>query len=210
MTVYIPEVGLQSFHDYNHRLHHFEYTASLVGVDGEPGTRMLLTPVNDIYTFTQPLKSIDGLTLQFSSPDAPLALPVDAVDGVTFATDGAGAVVVTAPAALSNGSPVDLSALLLPGDRVFFDGVTLGGATPDFLAIQAYLSKSDGLFVGAAVTARTLTLDPALTLPTVGLNTAVPTSTSVRMRIAKNRLRAPFRVRKIVERVSNYLIATAN
>jgi len=206
VTLEIVEIGGQSFSDYNQRVHTFEYTAEAVGQPGSAGARVLLTPVNSRYVFTQPLQKLDSLTLQFNNPDVPLSLPIDTIDSVTLATNGASQLVINAPSRLQSGTEVDFTTapLLVPGDRIFLTGVNLTSATPNFRDIQTYLSNPNGLFVGTPIASQVVSLDPIPTLPTVGANQQIPSSTPIRLLIAKNRVRAPFRIQGLMPRTTNY------
>lgn len=206
VTLFIQELGRQCHQDVEGRRHHFEFTASVVGTVGEPGTRMMLTPVNDIFTFTEPIQDIHGLTMQFLTPDEELRLPPDEIRGVSFATNAFGFIEVTVPDRLPDGGAIDMTTLVLPGDRIYFDNVSFDVSVfPSARALSDYLTSSDGLFVGNGPTATTFTLDPNVTPTGIGVNTSLPSSTTPALRIAKNRMRAPFRFRRIVDRLTNYI-----
>jgi hypothetical protein len=212
VTLYFPELGEQSFFDFKSRRHHFEFDATVVGTVGQAGARMKLTPVSDlssVYTFTDPIRDIHGLTAQFYSPDQPLRLPPDEIHGVTLVTTGASVLQIVAPATRSDGVALSFSDLLEPGDRVYLDNVTIDPtvATTNARELSAYLNKPDGLFVGAVgtITATTFLPDPNID-PGLGASVSVTSTTPIRLRIAKNRLRIPLRCRCVKPRLTNYIV----
>lgn len=216
VTLYFNELGLQSHADFKRRRHHFEYTATVEGTVGNAGARMLLTPVNNIFVFTEPIQDISALTCQFYGPDEPLRFPQDVIKGVTLATRAGGDIEIIGPATLEDGTALDFTSLLVPGDRIFLDNVNLSTSTAgpadiapaavnDVPAIENYLGKADGLFVGANITADRFDLDPAPTPTNIAVSTAIIESTTITLRIAKNRMRAPFRLRRVVKRLTNYI-----
>lgn len=206
VTMHIPEISAQSFYDFKGRRHHFEFDAAVDGTLGEPGARLRLTPVNSVFVFTKPLKDLHDLSLQFYGPDEPLRFPPDEFrHGVSLATNGAGVLVVTVPASYE-GAAVDLTALLVAGDRIFFDGIT---SDPAVVAangeFDSYLNRADGLYVGTTITANTFTTDPTIAVAGVGINTALASSTAITLRIPKHRMRLPMRFRKVVPELTNYI-----
>jgi hypothetical protein len=205
VTLYLTNIGVQSFTDRSGRRHHFEYTATEVGDPNGPGAKMLLTPVQSVYTFTQPISDISHLTFQFNTPDGPLVLPTDQIRGVTLSTNGAGSLIVTTPIRLPGGGVVDLTTLLFPGDRIYLVGVNISGVLND-AEISNYLSKPAGLFVGIGITANTLDLDPNVSLPTVGPNVGMISNTPITLWIAKNRFRAPLRFRTLCPKITNSIL----
>lgn len=202
ITVLLAEVSSQCFLDYKGRQHHFECEGELVGTAGQPATRMELTPVDSRFIFTQPIDSIHGLTLQFFSPDWPVAFNPDVIPNIVLTVDGLGNVIVNVPSSLPCGNPIDLTTFLVPGDHVHLDGVNI--TTPGApAALSSYLTRPAGLFVGATVTALTFGLDPAVG---TGLGaTTLASSTPITLRIEKNRLRMPLRFRTVIPELTNYI-----
>lgn len=210
VTLYFPELGEQSFFDFKDRRHHFEFDATLVGTVGSPGAKMKLTPVSDlssVFTFTDPIKDIHGLTAQFFSPDQPLRLPPDEIHGITLVTTATNELQIVGTGTRSDGVALDFTALLVAGDRIFLDNVTIDPtvATTNARELSAYLTKPDGLFVGTTgLTATAFRLDPDI-VPGLGASVTVTSTTPIRLRIAKNRLRIPLRCRCVKPRLTNYI-----
>lgn len=201
----LVELGSQSVHDYRGR-HHFEFTSELLGDPASPGARMRLTPVMDTYTFTEPIKDIHGLTLRFRASEKELRFPLDRIEGVRLQTGGAGQLLVLAPATVMSSGPIDFSQLLLPGDRVYLEGVDIN--PDDFTSaasLTAYLNRPEGLFVGANVNTSDFDLDPSVNPAGLGANAAIASRSPLTLRIAKNRMRVPLRVRGVVDRLTNYI-----
>lgn len=207
VTLYISEFGDQCHYDFKGRRHHFEYDATIIGTVGTIGARLLLTPVNPIFTFTEPILDITHMTLSFYGPDEPLRFPVDEVRNVQLSTNGAGNLVITVPATASDGAPTDLTQILVGGDRIFLDNVRVGDGTTTYPSLDTYLSRPDGLWVGPAgvITATSFTTDPLINPDGFGASESLPLLASITLRIAKNRMRAPFRFRKVVPRLTNYI-----
>lgn len=214
VTLYLEEAGEQCNHDFKSRKHHFEYEASLVGTIGDPGARMLLTPINSIYVFTTPLTDLHGITMQFFGPDSKLRFPPDELRNVRLTTQVLGDDRITVSAIGTDGVAVSLSDILSPGDRIFFDNVkigvvvTAGGTTQENLEreLNAFLMREDGLHVGSFPTATTMITDPSIVSASfVAGGETLPLLSSVTMRIAKNRMRAPFRMRRVIEGATNYI-----
>ena len=220
VTLYLKEVGKQAFLDRRTRRHHFEFNAAVVGTPGEPNAMMRLTPVNELYTFTQPIRDITNLSLCFYNPDEPMRLPADTVVGVTFSTSAGGAglpaiqtLIVNGPSTTGDGRTLDFGDLLVPGDRIYFENIAIDTAAAGaerLSALQNYLMKSDGLFVGnfpgyANLSAQQFTLDPLPTVPALAGGSTIPLTATATLRIAKNRLRMSFRARRVVEGVTNYI-----
>jgi hypothetical protein len=214
VTLYITEAGEQCYHGFKGSKHHFEYVATVEGTIGQPGARLLLTPINELYIFTNPLTDLHGITMQFYGPDTRIRFPPDEFRNVLLSTNVASQITVTVTS--TDGSAVDLSTILTPGDRIFFDDVKVGtkvttnGNTQENLSreLNAYLMREDGLFVGTIPTATTLLTDPAIVSREYGAEESLPLLSSITMRIAKNRMRAPFRCRRIVDGLTNYIDPT--
>lgn len=202
VRLHLTTVGEQSHFDFHSR-HHFDFVAELEGTVGEPNARMKLTPINQLYTFTEPIKAIAELGLQFYGPDEPLRFPPDEISGVTLSTDAGSDILVTVPESF-NDRAVDLTTLVVPGDRIFLEGVDITVAGNLRRDISDYLNSLDGLFVGATITATTLELDPQIN-PGLGAGTTLTSSTTITLRIAKNRMVIPMRSRGLVSKFTNLI-----
>lgn len=215
ITMFIPEIGQQSFSDYNGRRHQFEFDASPSGPADPPnsdGDRILLTPLrhSHLFLFTQPVYDINGLTLRFYNPDYPIKFPPDCLYGTTASTDANSRVQFT------YADPTNLINLAV-GDRIYIDGFNVQGQT----TLNNYMSRNTGHIVGqdgfnvtqpsspGESTTVTFRLNPDVF--TNGLSTPIPPNTqinsrtSITVRVAKNRIRIPMRFRKIVDHMTNYI-----
>ena len=211
VTLYFNELGEECFFNHKKKRYHFEYEASIEGITGEPGARMVLTPLNPIFTFTEP-KQIHGLTMQFFTPDAPLRFPADRFHPVHLFVTTTGNIRIEVPTHVG-GQAIDLTSLLVPGDRVFFDDVSITSdatiTSEMALNLSNYLSREDGLFVAGGAFApvvSSLYTDPVIN---TGLTPAndyrITIGSEISMRVAKNRIRAPFVFRKVKEGLTNYI-----
>lgn len=224
VTLELREIGLQSISDRGGVRHHFEFDAvpvfsaagslstqinePTIGVVNVPPpvVAMRLVPQLgqwDTYTFTEPIKDIQGLTLAFRNPDNQIAFPQDVVYSAQAFTDntrwpGIAFTIPTTPM----GTP-----LLALNDRIFINGFSSGNAT-----IDAYINRQQGHAVGAASTATTISLNPSVdisplvpTQPAAGTDVAIHSASQTNISIAKNRIRIPFRFRRVVSRLTNYI-----
>lgn len=209
IVLLFPECRAQSYVGRNGRNYHFEYRGTITehGGDGFENAALMLTPVNPVFTFAEPIQDIHDLTMQFWNPDHPLQLPLDRIEGVTFTTSGTGVLSINVPAALPDGQPIDLTQLVSANDRVYFENVafTTDGSVPTPAALSNYFMRPNGIYVGGTINTTDATTAPTLTFPTPFQNATFASTTTVTMFIAKNRIRAPFRMRRIVDRLTNYI-----
>jgi hypothetical protein len=215
LTVQVVEAGLQSFSDRAGARHHFEFTASHLTALGLNPTMLQAVPVGgglwDTYVFTDPLKDVHGVTLVFRNPDTPVRFLPDCLYEVSAAGDGAAA---PGPFLRFAAPAHGLSA----GDRVFVTGYNSGIGVLD-----VYVNRPEGHVVGGSPAAAPLPpgtplaqapgpgpfpdvfwLDPAVSL--VDFAPPVPARPQiVTVCIAKRRLRIPVRIRRVVDRLTNYI-----
>lgn len=216
VTLFLKEVGLQSYSDAGNRRHHFEFNAQVAGPSeaGPPavlGDRTLLTPLDDseYFLFTDPIQDIHGLTVCFYNPGNVLRFPPDILYAPVASADGAG---------LLTFSLTDFTNLvnLAVGDRVFI--VNFASGRP---VLDAHVNRAEGHLVGAggfaltpptsstSGTALTFRLNPDVDVttltPPLPISTAIPSTSRAEIRIAKNRVRIPLRFRRVVGRLTNYV-----
>jgi hypothetical protein len=211
-TVQIREAGLQSFSDLGGARHHFEF--AVIATPGGTPTSLTATPIQgflwDTFTFTDPLRDVHGITLVFRNPDVPVRFEPDCFYDVPAAGDGA----VAPGPFLRFGAP---GHGLAAGDRVFVTGYQSGIAPLD-----AYVNRPAGHVVGG--NPADPPLGPGLLLanapfpgpypdvfwldPAVSLVDFVPPPAPqvVTVCVAKRRMRIPVRIRRIVDRLTNYLV----
>jgi hypothetical protein len=215
VTMYLKEIGLQSYSDADNRRHHFEFDADVVGAAPAPadGDRLQLTPLKncEYYLFTEPIQDIHGLTVCFYNPGNPLKFPPDVLYGVTAFGD---------PNLLVF-RYVDQTNLinLAPDDRIFITGFNSANGL-----LNTYVNRAEGHIIGAggfAITPPVTSTDPTTVEfrlnPDVNASLFTPnpigpapdfiisSSTQIDIKIAKNRVRIPLRFRRIVGRLTNYV-----
>lgn len=219
VTLFFPELGLQSFADFKQRRHHFEFRAQLEEDRGaelddgevtERGLRVKLTPIEPKFIFTAPIQDVHGLTARFFNPDEELRLPPDEIVNVTLTTEAAtGLLTINAPAGAS--PVIDFTTILSPGDRIFFENVQAEfSVAPNNLNdnLNAYLNRNQGHLVGTnGLAATSFRLNPDVDLTaTYGAGFSIAQRNGgIIMRIAKNRMRIPLRMRGVEDRLTNYI-----
>jgi hypothetical protein len=221
ITMFLKEIGLQSYSDTNNRRHHFEFSAKPAGLKNEDypnGDRLHLRPLHncDIYLFTDPIQDIHGLTICFYNPDNVLRFPPDCLYDVVAQTD------INQQIEFTYTDPSNLINLKI-GDRIFIQGFeafhTTGGVRIPYGTLNSWITRPEGQIVGAggfqstgptkSGTTVTFRLNPDVA--TDGLSPPIPASTvinslkSITVCIAKNRIRIPMRFRRIVGRLTNYI-----
>lgn len=226
ITMQLEELSRQSFTDRRGRRHHIEFNTELVRDPGGPNAMMRITPVvpeDGIFTFTHPITDITRLTVQFLNPDEPLRLPADTVRGMRFEVSPGGAnlpplgtLIVTGPQQTGDGSPLDFGSLLMPGDRIYFEGVEFDRTAAPIAAsgmpigqLELYLNRPDGLFAGdfmkySNLNSNQFTLDPMVSGIAVAPGPLALRSVPV-LRIAKNRVRVSLRIRRVIKGITNYI-----
>lgn len=84
VTMYMRDIGAQSFTGHGDTRHHFEFDTTIHGdgsKSGINGDKLLLTPHTSKYVLTDPIAHIHGLTINFFNPDRPLRIPPDVMYG---------------------------------------------------------------------------------------------------------------------------------
>jgi len=216
VTMFMREIGLQSFSDVNNRRHHFEYKTEVVLDDGGDPDRLRLTPLKhcEYYIFTDPIQDVDGLTLCFYNPGEPLKFSSDCLYGTTARSDG------TQLLEFTYADPTNLINLEVD-DRVFVRGFAALNPTSNAGSIgvlNRYVNRPEGHLVGAGGFAVTAPTGPSSgTVVTFRLNpdvdvsafyaagVAIGSSKQIDVCIAKNRVRIPLRFRRVVDRLTNYI-----
>lgn len=230
ITMYLKEVGKQAYSDRNSRNHHIEFDTEIVGSSDEPNAFMRLTPVNELYTFTQPIQDISQLTLEFYNPDETVRFPVDTLWNITLSMSPGGAnmpplntLILNAPSITGDNRDLDFSQILDPGDRIFIEGLEIDTSVDEFSVLgsmQRYINKKEGLFIGnylayPGLEPNQITLDPLPNINTTIANNiranpdyasgVIKLSKNGVLRIAKNRMRIPFRMRRVLGKTTNYI-----
>lgn len=208
LTVQFAEAGLQSFSDANGARHHYEFLAVYGGtIGGNPNT-LVASPLSgrrwDAYIFTEPLQDVAGMTLIFRTPDIPIRFQQDVLYDVSVSSDGA---VFPGPYLVFTFANHGLAV----GDRIHISGFRSGVAVLD-----SYVNRTEGHVASAnpalapllpstpIPTPDTFWLDPSPSL--VDFTAPVPILPQiVSVGIAKRRLRIPIRLRRIVQRLTNYM-----
>jgi hypothetical protein len=202
-TIQIREVGLQSYSDRNGVRHSFEFTQTLPPINSNPNM-LLAIPQWDKFTFTDPLKDIHGLTLIFRNPDIPLNFLPDVYYNIKAGIDGNGYLQFE----INNHK-------LNTGDRIFITGFKSGISQLDSFinrieGLVAADSPSSTATAGKTIMGNHIWTDPAVAISSIAsidvsmINNNVFNKT-VTVYIAKRRIRIPMRLRRVVDRLTNYI-----
>lgn len=171
------------------RAHHMEFNASL----GAKSDRLSLVPLSGergYFVFTEPIIDVHGLTVLMRGVDRPLKLPADMFWAVP--TLDTGDLLFT----WSRGDG-DAMPPLSAGDRIYIRDFT-SDATGSF---DSYINRADGHLVDATdLTTSTFRINPGFS----GL-TITPSAATVRVSVAKNRIRINLRLRSVLPRLTNYI-----
>jgi hypothetical protein len=229
VTMFVREIGQQSFSDNENKRHHIEFDISAHGATtgGSYGDRLLLTPVDDSYMFTDPINHVHGMTINFFNPDHPLRIPPDVIYNLTVYSR------------FINGSTdnadncmqfqfIDQTGLitLIKGDRIFIKGFS---QTDGVSFVNDYLNRPEGHIIGDDAVAGTngptldstytgvgkrwkFCLDPYIKtslLPgSLEDGDVIESTTGIDMYIAKYRIRIPVRFRTLTNRFTNGITHT--
>ena len=205
VTMFLKEIGLQSYSDADNRRHHFEFDATVAGPGraattgpgppgppGPPGLpailgdRILLTPLDDCeyYLFTDPIQDVHGLTVCFYNPGNPLRFPPDCLYGAAAQTNAGQYLEFT------YNDPTNLINLLV-GDRIYvreFEAVAPATGAA-YSTLNSYVTRPEGHLVGTggfaivtpagpgAGTTVTFRLNPDIS--TAGLSPPILASTTI-------------------------------
>ncbi|MFA6165802.1 MAG: hypothetical protein WC700_04240 [Gemmatimonadaceae bacterium] len=209
LTVQIREAGLQSFSDRNGARHHFEFTTRYAERIGHNPTMLQMVPVSgdwERYIFTDPLKDVHGVTLVFRNPDIPVKFLPDCLYEVTVVSDAAAA---PGPFLRFDSTAHGLHM----GDRIFVSGFRSGIAVLD-----TFVNRPQGLVVAGNPAVAPLPpgtplasagepnrfwTDPAISIVDFAPAPTLPQVVTVC--IAKRRLLIPMRLRRVVDRLTQYI-----
>lgn len=213
VTVQIREAGAQSFSDRIGR-HHFDMELVWAGANGGRPDGVRATPnagvggAGDRYVFTDPLRSLQEISLVFRNPDTAIRFSPDVYYSAlaragTVAVAGAAVPLEINLAAANNGEPAHG---LAAGDRVFITGFASTSTS-----LNSYVNRADGHVVNAAaavapgetIPGGVVYLDPTPDLN--GLAVAGATLSRCNVYIARRRMRIPLRLRRILPRTTNYI-----
>ena len=172
-TIHLERAGKVAFNGINNKSHNFEFKV----------TANEATPINGNFIFTEPVRHIDDLTLQFNTPD----------NSLNFDSD------VFAFAAVSIDS--NYMRIYCPNHGLTqLDRIYLANCTCTDVELKSYLTSTVG-FPAHVYDENYISIDPNIY---VGTHSAFPFNVDVR--IAKKRLRIPIRVRRLVNRITNQKI----
>jgi hypothetical protein len=213
-TIQLREAGLQSFSDREGARHHFEYTLAAFTTETRNPNMLSAMPLNgsawDTFIFTDPLKDVHGLTLVFRNPDEPLHFQPDVFYAAQMEDDGDPFGPFLRVREPNHG--------LAMGDRVFIRGFNSGNSVLD-----SYVNRREGQVV--AGNPRAPPLAPGVLLgeapppgpypdyfwfdPTINiadLSAPVPLlPQNVTVFIAKRRMRIPVKLRRVINRLTQYI-----
>jgi len=206
------------------RPHAYGYTTAVgpspTGTDIAP-MALYAAPLNftganaDTYTFTEPLKDVHGIALRFRGPDTPLAFDPDCYYNVVMRTDAAFNVYfsVDAPNGLNVGDRVilrnfnsgrpALDVALGGGGGVVVTGAPPAGAPPYNPAALGSPIAPTAPAAGGLST-YVYYFDPCPNVQQIGIPASSIIATGVTICVLKLRLRVPVRLRRVVQRLTNY------
>lgn len=160
ITMYMRDISAQSFIDNEDKHHHFEFDPTAIGhsSSGIHGNKLLLTPIDDNYVFTDPINHVHGMIVNFFNPDHELKMPPDVIYGVSlFAIDGVNAPFTTSRVIQFRFIDPTGHLQLLVGDRIFFKGfesyynsvvgLTTTKVTQNHV-LNRYINRPEGHIIG--------------------------------------------------------------
>lgn len=211
-TIQIREAGLQSYSDRNGARHHYDFAiSSPPAVLGMSPNMLLARPQSgklwDTFIFTDPLNNVHGITLVFRNPDIPIRFLPDCLYDVSIESDSV-ATPPQAPGPFLRVNAPDHN--LNMGDRIFITGFKSGNPKLD-----AFMNRPEGLVAagdpsapallpGAPIGGAYFWTDPAVSIMDLTVQVPVLPQTAT-VCIAKRRMRIPIRLRRIVDRLTNYI-----
>ena len=210
VTLFLREIGLQSYSDADNRRHHFEFDATVARAAPQTGPRdrILLTPLDDCeyYLFTDPIQDVHGLTICFFNPGNVIRFPPDCLYDTAARSDAAQLLEFT------YNDPTNLINLEVD-DRIFIRGFVTGNSILD-----SYVTRPEGQLVGAGGftvipptgpgtgTTVIFRLNPDVSVAAFfPANTPIVSAKQINVCIAKNRIRIPLRFRRVIGRLTNYI-----
>lgn len=234
ITVQIVEAGLQSYSDPLGARHHFEHALTFGAVIGANPTSYVAVPACggawDTFTFTDPLRDLHGCTLVIKNPDTPINFAPDvyfglqvfpAAGGLQFTCpDGDGLLAVGDRVFIRNfswgyyqqftGSPAQ-PARWVSQNPILDNYVN----RPEGQTLAYYVEKAAPAMTGVYIAPKTyVSFDPNINVSALSTTQAPPPDGWINgplqympfdMYIAKRRLRIPIRVRRVVDRRTNYI-----
>jgi len=195
VTMYIEEIGRQSFLGARGRRHHFEFDVSLAPT----GDRAIYTPVEgqEKFIFTDPIQAIDGVTLQFYNPLEQLQFPIECPERIIAR------VVAVGPDRFLEFDTLN-SHDLANDDRIYIDNLQTGNSI-----IDDWVNRSIGHNVTIS-TLNTFRLNPDVDVVTLGIAAGNPIPSSlvnpVKICIAKFRMRIPLRMRRLLPKITQRIV----
>jgi hypothetical protein len=209
VTVQVREAGNQGICDANGQRHHFEFTSgyyALVGATNPNFAQVVPTPGCTTYNFTDPIKSLEKITLVFRNPDIPIAFLPDVYYDVTVDLASGGPPVIALQF-----SVVDHQ--LNQGDRIYVTGCACGHAPLD-----AYVNRPQGHVASAnpadlvagipfpqepIPTPDTFVTDPMIGVQAITAPLAFPQRVNVY--VLRRRLWVSLCVRTVEDRLTQYM-----
>ena len=171
----------------------------------------------DTYVFTEPLKDVHGLTLRFRGPDEALHFAPDCYYNTVFKVDANSVVnfTVTTPYGLSVGDRVILrdfkSGIKILDDYMSNQAGIVVTHSPPVVIPSPPIIPTNSSILGSAIppvpgsnpTAYQYYFDPSPSIAgLVAPNSII--ATGVTVCVLKYRMRVPIRMRRVVQRLTNY------
>lgn len=184
----------QGAHNLGGKRHHFVFATSL----NTAGDRLVLVPLCSRFVFTKPVPELTRLELQFRNPSAPIVFPTDTIVGVTIST-------VSDRVEFAGPNGVVINGLLSAGDRIYFENVQTSNGE-----LNKVLTRNEGHLIGAdGLSSSSFRLNPDINITSAG-SVDFASTTTITLRIAKNRIRMPLHMRGITDTHTNYLMPTTS
>ena len=219
LTIQVQEVGLQSISDLGGSRHNFECDLEYRTDIGKSASTYQAKPLKDwdTYIFTQPITSLQGISLVFRNPDIPIVFEPDVYRNVEFQFGGL-EFYINFILAYHN---------LRVGDRIYIKDFQ-GWAGSGNLA--AFMNRPEGFVVANYDDVAVLphanpavdnpldhgmllqnpgrfTIDPAVSIKNITGGVPVPpVSMSVTVYVEKRRMRIPMRFRSVVPKMTNRIV----
>ena len=191
VTLEFKQLSLQSYSDDRGVRHHFEFESSMAPT----GDRLLLRPLRrfEKYTFTDPIKDIHGLTAIFRNPDIPINFSPDCYYEVT----------VSISQTPDNFLQFNIiNHCLEENDRIIIKKFKSGDQVVD-----RYINRMEGLIIGSGgLTTDSFRLNPDVGVEQLGNpGDRIAANTRIVVCVMRNRIRIPLRMRRVIQRLTNYL-----
>jgi hypothetical protein len=184
-TIQIKELGRQAFSDINGNFHHFEYrTKKEVDYSAAIGA-LYAKPVNNTYSFKDPIRTMDTITIAIRNPDNLINFLPDVLYDVAAEAVNDGIYGYTLNFKYIGHGLED-------NDRVFINGAKSSNSS-----LNSHLNRPDGHVI-IKIDENTFRLNPIIGAQFTGVFT-------MNVAVAKRRIRIPIRIRCLSPSATNFM-----